>query len=267
MTYDHSRKAGNLGDVWKHAVLVSIANHISVGSTFRYVESHSGAPTHDLRPGGEWRRGIGITLDQVDDESHPYLQHAKSLVANKTYHSGWLFFATAMAPRVQALSIHLHDTSRDVAQKYRGYLRDLMPPNASGVFSRKDGYANLDNIEADLVFLDPPFLPDDWGALAQACRGLKQREIPFLAWYPIFWPTQPAQLLKETSQPSWEVIWREFGPKPCQNMKGCGMLISDELAPILDSARAELEIVARQIGSAGGISFHLPPDRNATEAK
>ncbi len=258
MSYDHSKKAGNLGDVWKHAVLVSIANHLSVGSTFRYVESHSGAPNHELRPGGEWRRGIGIILDQLDDECHPYLQHAKSLVANSNYHSGWMFFAAAMSPRVQTLSIHLHDISPDVAQHYRGSLRDLMPLNANGVFSRKDGYASLESIEADLVFLDPPFVPDDWGALARACRRLKRRGIAYLAWYPIFWPTKPAQLVNQTSQPGWEVMWREFGAKPCQNMKGCGMLVSDDLVPVIESARTELEIVARHMGSAGGISIHNP---------
>lgn len=260
MAYDHSRKAGNLGDVWKHAVLVSVANHLTVESSFRYVESHSGAPNHILRPGGEWRRGIGTMLDQIDDESHPYLQQAKSLVANNTYHSGWLFFATAMSPRVHTLSIQLHDTSPEVAKLYGGSLRDLMPSNAKGVFSSKDGYASLENIEADLVFLDPPFVPDDWGALARACRRLKQREIPYLAWYPIFWPTKPAQLVSATCQPGWEVMWREFGTRLCQNMKGCGMLVSDDLVPVIASARPELETIARHMGSAGGISIHRPPD-------
>src|SRR6056297_1992731 len=74
MAYDHSRKAGNLGDIWKHAVLVSIAERIKAQNDFRYVESHSGAPIHNLTDGGEWRRGIGAIVDKVDQSSHPYLR-------------------------------------------------------------------------------------------------------------------------------------------------------------------------------------------------
>ena len=53
MAYDHARKAGNRGDVWKHAVLVALTDAITTdSSSFRYVESHAGAPLHDLKPGG-----------------------------------------------------------------------------------------------------------------------------------------------------------------------------------------------------------------------
>lgn len=53
MKYSHSRKAGNAGDVWKHAVLITIAGAMPVGDDVLYVESHSGAPVHSLTPGGE----------------------------------------------------------------------------------------------------------------------------------------------------------------------------------------------------------------------
>lgn len=60
MAYDHSRKAGNRDDVWKHAVLVALMDAITADSdSFRYVESHAGAPFHDLQPGGEWRHAAG----------------------------------------------------------------------------------------------------------------------------------------------------------------------------------------------------------------
>jgi 23S rRNA A2030 N6-methylase RlmJ len=251
VAYDHSRKAGNLGDVWKHAVLVSTANHLEVGSDFRYIETHSGAPVHHLRAGGERRRGIGGILDQVDEKSHPYLRQAKLHMKSNTYPSGWLFFATAMSQRINSLAIDLCDTSSDVADQYRCSIQSLMPPNAKGVFHKKDGYAFLEDVDADLVFLDPPFAPDDWGRLSRTCCLLKQKKVPFLAWYPIFWPTKPTQLVNETSLSGFEVMWREFGQKPCQNMKGCGMLMSDALEPVIESARPGLEEVARHMGSAG----------------
>ena len=48
MDYNHSRKAGNQGDVWKHAVLTAVADAIDVGEEVLYVESHSGTPVHQL---------------------------------------------------------------------------------------------------------------------------------------------------------------------------------------------------------------------------
>ena len=104
MAYDHSRKAGNLGDLWKHAVLVSIAEHLPVGPRCRYVETHSGAPIHTLGSNGEWCRGIGAVIEQIDEDSHPYLLQAKRYVARRHYPAGWLLFANAMAQRVESLA-------------------------------------------------------------------------------------------------------------------------------------------------------------------
>lgn len=60
MSYDHSSKAGNLGDVWKHSVLVALVDAVPKKSeSFRYVECHAGAPIHKLAEKGEWSRGVG----------------------------------------------------------------------------------------------------------------------------------------------------------------------------------------------------------------
>jgi 23S rRNA A2030 N6-methylase RlmJ len=57
--YSHSRKAGNEGDVWKHALLLTVASKLTVDDRVHYVESHSGAPVHHLLDHGEWQRGVG----------------------------------------------------------------------------------------------------------------------------------------------------------------------------------------------------------------
>ena len=59
MDYSHSRKAGNQGDVWKHAVVTAVAEAIEVGEEVLYVEPHSGVPVHPLVAGGEWLQGAG----------------------------------------------------------------------------------------------------------------------------------------------------------------------------------------------------------------
>ena len=51
--YDHARKAGNRGDVWKHETLVFVADLIPItNDTFSYLDFHAGTPIHTLHPGG-----------------------------------------------------------------------------------------------------------------------------------------------------------------------------------------------------------------------
>jgi 23S rRNA A2030 N6-methylase RlmJ len=56
MTYHHSKNAGNMGDVFKHLVLLGVVGHLFQQKkatrprdfTFGYAESHCGAPEHQL---------------------------------------------------------------------------------------------------------------------------------------------------------------------------------------------------------------------------
>ena len=81
MAYDHGTKAGNRGDVWKHAVLVSVADRLTPATTLRYMESHSGAPIHAPARTGEWKGGILAALDRGPVTAHPYLALAEEYVA------------------------------------------------------------------------------------------------------------------------------------------------------------------------------------------
>ena len=261
MTYDHNKKAGNLGDVWKHAVLVSLARRLPAAACFRYAESHSGGPCHRLQQPGEWQRGIGKALEHGDDGEHPYLGMARQYVDELRYPAGWVFFACALAPRVSKLSVNLCDLSPDVAGQYSSLPADLHPDNVSVEFSQVDGYSHLDGVNADLVFLDPPFHPDadaDWAAVGKACLKLRKRGIPFPAWYPFYWPSRPRGLVEATSEEAWEVAWAASGEKPSQNLKGCGVLVSSSLVPLLESAQQELQKVARRMNGTGTILVRSP---------
>ncbi len=261
MTYDHSKKAGNFGDVWKHAVLVSLARRLPEAARFRYAESHSGGPCHRLQQSGEWQSGIGKVLARGDDGEHPYLGVARQHVDKLRYPAGWVFFACALAPRVTRLSVNLCDLSSDVAGQYSSLPAHLYPDNVSVEFSRVDGYSHLEGVEVDLVFLDPPFHPDadaDWNAVGNTCLKLRQRGVPFLAWYPFYWPSRPRDLVEATSESGWEVAWAASGEKPSQNLKGCGVLVSSSLVPTLESARQELQNIARRMNGTGTILVRSP---------
>ena len=244
MQYDHSRKAGNRGDVWKHFTLVSVSERIPVHSAFRYFESHSGAPVHSLRPGGEWESGIENTLRSCTAlREHPYLREASRFVKERRYPAGWWFVANQLASRVSDLTVDLTDTAETVAEQYREIHAIIPAPNVAVQFNHADGFARIQTgIKADLVFIDPPFHPDadaDWKALGKACNRLLRQDISFLVWYPLYWHTKPQVLSDTTGCRAWEIIWSEFGAKPSQNLKGCGMLASPDLSGL--SINADLQ--------------------------
>jgi hypothetical protein len=62
--YDHSRKAGNEGDVIKHAFLLDTLDRLLMGKKegadgFWYVDTHAARPYHRLPATGRWSYGIG----------------------------------------------------------------------------------------------------------------------------------------------------------------------------------------------------------------
>ena len=58
--YDHRMHVGNAGDVWKHFLLLEVADFLlSPDSKLVYAESHIGRPLYNLQAHGEWKGGIG----------------------------------------------------------------------------------------------------------------------------------------------------------------------------------------------------------------
>jgi 23S rRNA A2030 N6-methylase RlmJ len=259
VSYDHGRKAGNSGDVWKHFILVSAVQSAREGSqNFRYLDSHAGAPVHGLLPKGEWAGGIGRVLETCRGlQDHPYFAMAGEFVRKQSYPAGWWFVADRLSARCRNVDVLLADTDKSVLAKYREGAVPVPAQNVTVRFEKTDGFKKISDTNADLTFIDPPFHPNaavDWDALGDACRLLKDRGSAFLAWYPIYWPTRPHSLVSLTGCRSWEVMWAEFGAKPSQNLKGCGMLASVQLTSCVK--RTELETLASCLG--GRFFVRLP---------
>ncbi len=248
MTYDHSRKAGNLGDVWKHSVLVALVDTMPRnGELFRYVECHAGAPIYELSEGGEWIRGVGKMSSRASRES-AYVSMADTWLARKQYPASWVFVANRLARRFRHVEMVLIDRADHVAAQYPPAPDARIPGNVQLDFRQEDGYDLAERLEdADLVFLDPPYYPDakkDWRRVGHVCRTLASRRIAFVAWYPFYWPTNPQKLSDCTDCEAWEAMWARCGPKPSQNLKGCGMLVSNEFAARLPQIEEKIHAVA-----------------------
>lgn len=218
-----------------------------------YVETHAGAPLHVLGPSGEWHKGIEKALRFVPRLDHPYFSLAAEYVGRGRYPASWVFAADRLARRARAVAVHLADTSDAVAGAYQVSVTSLAPSNVMVTFQQADGFGAANTISAaSLVFVDPPFSPDpkaEWRALARTCDSLSSRGTPFLAWYPFYWPTEPQRLSDSTGCRAWEAWWSRCGPKPSQNMKGCGVLVSHQVATILEALVPRLREVAASISS------------------
>jgi hypothetical protein len=99
MAYDHSTKAGNRGDVWKHGLLTLLADKIHVPQrAFHWLETHAGAPIHRLRAGGEWRDGIGSLAEKAN---LPYVARAIECARRGIYPAGWVLAAERLLLRCE----------------------------------------------------------------------------------------------------------------------------------------------------------------------
>ena len=253
MMYDHSSKAGNKGDVWKHFALATVVDRLPSSDTFRYVDTHCGAPQHELRAGGEWEDGVGKVLDGCAAlRRHGYIEVASRWVEGGLYPSSWRFAVECAASRFGRMEVHLSDTVRTVAARYKDLTALGLPGNVSVDFHAGDGFARLESTrEVDLVLIDPPFSPDagaDWSRVEQACGLLKARGTRFLAWYPIFSDIEPAILVAATGCSASEVVWAPTVPGLNQGMAGCGILASRDCGDMLAACVAQLESLASCLG-------------------
>ena len=265
MTYDHSRKAGNRGDVWKHFVLVAVADAIPPGAegskSFRYVESPAGAPLHDLSNSHEWRRGVGTITRSASP--HAYVARAREWLCTQQYPAGWVFVADRLAKRFKNIEMTLFDTSDAVAKRYQPQPDVHVPANVNVKFRQQDGYSgteDLDAADADFVFLDPPYHSDsrkDRRRVGGVCQKLATRGVRFAAWYPVFASEPPKELCNSTGCTGWEVAWPKRGSPapnynvdrmPVQELKGCGMLVSGILSELLPDIEDDLGAFANCIG-------------------
>jgi len=166
--------------------------------------------------------------------------------------ASWVFFANRVANRVAAASLTLADTANDVANAFEQSGAATVPDNVRIAFCQSDGFDLVASAEdPTLVFVDPPYKDKrDWRRLIETCSDLRNRAIPFLAWYPYFWHSQPDRIIRVTRCDAWEVLWATCGAKPSQNLKGCGMLVSDDISVVLRDSLAAFEILPASAGNS-----------------
>ncbi len=261
-SYRHGDHAGNAGDVWKHALLSSVVDHLSAGSQdgpFRYFESHCGGPAHLLPPDGEWRFGIGRVLAAPGVAALPapfyFDQFGAGLEAGSVYPGSWMQVARLLDRRGLPYELKLCDTSPEVAAELRTMDLD---------FVQGDGFTELEgDLERHapsvgdppgrLVMIDPPYGDDqcaDWQRVATAAEKLSRAQRCVLAWYPIYsrhTARRMEALVVATGCLAAEIVWDELGDGPGDHFSGCGMLLGQEAEDVLHPSNA-WETLAGRLG-------------------
>lgn len=182
MAYDHRLKAGNQGDVVKHVALLAVVRSCLGGTSrlLNYVDAFAGPAGSLLLPGGEWGRGVG-RLNRAAAVESPHVGSwirwylARPQLTGSRYPGSALVVSDAAVEAGMPVSMTLWDISEAVVAD----LRAVFPKQT--VLHRPVDPAHPSVNNADLLFVDPPGLAEQWPLVLE----LLQRGRTMLAWLPI----------------------------------------------------------------------------------
>jgi len=200
MNYRHAYHAGNVGDVLKHVVLVSLLDRLlAKPAPLFFMDTHAGRGRYDLRSseatrGAEWMEGIGrlLAADRMPPEVERYLALVRGCNEggpdsdSRFYPGSPLLAFTMLRKEDRKVFVEKHPDEAAV-------LRDLMRGRRNLSVLEEDGYAALKGHlppreNRGLVLLDPPFeTTSEFDDLATALVAAHRRwpNGVFCAWYPL----------------------------------------------------------------------------------
>lgn len=156
--YDHHKKAGNQGDVVKHAALTAVLDTLlpSSSKVFRYAEPFAGFPFNPLTKGAEWTQGIGRLNKATSLNPHVLIwrrfwDHGLPLLGSVYPGSSAIALRLASFHR-RSLRSWLWDISPDVVRElqiaYRGLKTSVLHQAATA--------EEVAKARPNLVLVDPP---------------------------------------------------------------------------------------------------------------
>jgi 23S rRNA (adenine2030-N6)-methyltransferase len=194
MNYRHAFHAGNHTEVFKHAALILILQHLArKPQGFVVLDTHAGLGAYDLlseaaRKTLEYEAGAAKVFGQSLPSAPAYvdLLTAMNPVGLITYPGSPEIARRLLRPQDRLIACELHPADVDVLRARYGHDPQV------GVHHR-DGYEAIGAFtpppeRRGLVFIDPPYeRTDEAAALVQAVtKGLRKWPTGiFMAWYPI----------------------------------------------------------------------------------
>jgi 23S rRNA (adenine2030-N6)-methyltransferase len=202
--YSHRLHAGNVGDVWKHVVLVEVLQRLAAsGARTAYVETHAGEGRYPLAATGEWTEGIG----RLWTASHPALarylelcrQHGRGDARPTNYPGSPLLARTILGPQA---SLALWERDAKAAERLASVLDDAHTrvTQADGLAALADALGAASSRAAAVAALvDPPWSrKGDWREIPEVFLDAARRapRACLLLWYPVKSLTRPNAMLE-----------------------------------------------------------------------
>ena len=196
MNYRHAYHAGSHIDVFKHAALVMLLEHLRAKpKSFTVLDTHAGAGRYDLTAveagkTGEAVDGIGRVFDKALPSVPAYLDLIRRLNPDG-------LVAYPGSPAVVAAFLRADDRliACELHEEEAAKLRRTFRGDRQVAVHRRDGYEAINAFvpfptRRGLVFIDPPYEKDDRDAYRRLAERMNAglRKWPggiFAAWYPL----------------------------------------------------------------------------------
>ncbi|HEY1753434.1 MAG TPA: 23S rRNA (adenine(2030)-N(6))-methyltransferase RlmJ [Caulobacteraceae bacterium] len=194
MNYRHAFHAGNHADVFKHAALTLVLEHLSAKpQPFAVLDTHAGIGAYDLTSEGaqktrEYEEGVGRIFGRDLPAATAYAQLLAAMNPDglAAYPGSPEILRRLMRDDDRLIACELHPADAEVLQaRYRADPRVAV--------HRRDGYEAVGALlpppeRRGLVLIDPPFEQPDEAARMTAALVAGLRKWPtgiFMAWYPV----------------------------------------------------------------------------------
>jgi 23S rRNA (adenine2030-N6)-methyltransferase len=264
--YTHRHHAGNVGDVWKHLVLIEVLRRVAALGRVEYVESHAGEGAYRLGATGEWTEGIGRLRDAGHDGGAlaSYLSLCGDPAARCEYPGSPALARAVLGPKAR-LSLWERDERAatvlraSVAQPAEVLCADGLPDLADAVRAAEA------RADAVVVLVDPPWgQKADWvevpDALAAAVRV--SRRATFLLWYPVKSLTRPNAMAARLRRAGVSAQVAELITTPLEQQRrrlngSAVLLVRPPAGTLAAVAAAAPEVAARCATETGTWAFRI----------
>jgi 23S rRNA (adenine2030-N6)-methyltransferase len=274
--YSHRFHAGNIGDVWKHCVLVEVLRRAAASARHvTFIDTHAGEASYRLGPTGEWSEGVGRlwtddSLVTGDDAVARYLALCRRLgsgVARPELYPGSPALARAVLGADAQLALWERDST--TAESLRANLRGdaharIEEADGLSVLAGAVGAAESAEDEV-IVLIDPPWTQkSDWtvvpDALARAFAASSHAS--FLLWYPVKSLTRPNAMFARLAAAGVPATIAELITTPLehqrQRLNGSGVLLVRPPGGLTATIAAAAPVIGERCATrAGTWSFRM----------
>ena len=232
--FPHSRRAGNHGDVLKHAVWSMLLARLTTQSrSVRVIDTHAGAGSYQLsqHPDASWRQGVGRLLDaDLTNRTASLLFTYLGMQRREPgRYAGSPLISCAHARHVdQVVLCEKHDAARSELSRQVGGLPVMCT-------IKREGWPELVGVSPgawhDVILVDPPFDDArDWSYLTNGVTtmpGVNPRAT-VVSWYPVAELDPLSELMSDARRTITDTLCVELELRPRDGrFVGSGLLITN----------------------------------------